>query len=78
MSDFVTRANHQIGMANSLADELQIAGHDDVSFLDLLDCLACAGLALTPTEFGTEADGEADGVSLTSFAYIDTLRRMNA
>lgn len=38
---------NQTETAESLLEEFDISGHDnDISILDLLDCLACAGLKL--------------------------------
>lgn len=36
-------------MLSDLIDALRECGHDDISDLDLLDCLDTAGLALTPS-----------------------------
>jgi hypothetical protein len=37
-----------LDLVKTLARELDNAGHDDLSYLDLLDCLASAGLMLVP------------------------------
>ena len=45
----------QSELAEILRDELEISGHDDISVLDLLDCLGMAGLVLAIDP----VDGEA-------------------
>ena len=37
---------NQFALAARLAEELEIAGHDDIHTLDILDCLGTAGLQL--------------------------------
>jgi len=46
-------AANQHDLAARLAKELEIAGHDDIHTLDILDCLGTAGLHLV--EGGTDA-----------------------
>jgi hypothetical protein len=40
----------QIAFAQRLEAELKTAGHDEITAADVLDCLATAGLALTPSQ----------------------------
>ena len=42
----------QLGRAQWLADELVLCGHEDVTAMDLLDCLAIIGLKLMPDTEG--------------------------
>lgn len=44
----ITLSGTHLDLVKTLALEMSNAGHDDVSYLDLLDCLASAGLMLVP------------------------------
>ena len=45
----------QLGRAQWLADELVSCGHEDVTAMDLLDCLAIIGLKLMPDTEGVSS-----------------------
>lgn len=43
----------QLEMAQLLADELEICGYEDITAMDILDCLAFTGLKLSRSRSNT-------------------------
>jgi hypothetical protein len=60
----------QIELAQELAAELVTAGHDEMEAVDLLECLATAGLVLVPM-------GDENVASAAYFALAERTRRLS-